>query len=287
VVSNYSNLAKIITIGRTYEGRNINGLVLSSNINSNTSNKIGIFYNALQHAREWISGMTVGWAIQQLVSLYGTDDQVTRLMDKIEWTIVPIINVDGYIYTRTNRMWRKNRKPGRLGCIGVDINRNWGFQWNKGGASNNPCAEDYCGSAAFSEPENKAIADWIASHQNIQGYIDFHAYSQLWMSPWGYSNALPAHDATQKELGNAAAAAINSVNGLSFAVGNIYTIIYPASGSSTDWAYGAGNVKWAFGVELRDKGQFGFLLPPSQIIPAGQEIFAAIRVMGDYIINHQ
>jgi len=287
VASNYSNLAKVITIGKTYEGRPINGIVISTGINGNTSSKPGIFYNGGQHAREWISPMTVAFIINQLVSLYGTDPQVTQLVDKIEWTLVPVVNVDGYIYTQTDRLWRKNRKPGPFGCIGVDINRNWGFQWNRGGSSNNPCAEDYHGASAFSEPEEKAVADWILAHKNIQGYIDFHSYSQLWMSPWGYSSALPNDDVTQKELGRAAAAAIRGVNGLVFSVGNIYTIIYPASGSSTDWSYGAGNVKWAYGVELRDKGQYGFQLPPSQIVPAGQEIFAAVRVMGDYILKHQ
>jgi hypothetical protein len=33
-------------------------------------------------------------------------------------------------------------------------------------------------------------------------------------------------------------------------MGNIYTTIYPASGSSVDWTYGQDNVLFSFAVEL-------------------------------------
>ncbi len=40
--------------------------------------------------------------------------------------VVPITNVDGYLYTQTNRLWRKNRRVDpKTNCVGVDINRNW------------------------------------------------------------------------------------------------------------------------------------------------------------------
>ena len=46
-----------------------------------------------------------------------------------------------YEYTRTNnRYWRKNRsKNAGSNCIGVDLNRNWGYKWGGMGASTNPC----------------------------------------------------------------------------------------------------------------------------------------------------
>jgi murein tripeptide amidase MpaA len=32
------------------------------------------------------------------------------MVDEIEWTIFPVINADGYVYSwTTDRMWRKNR----------------------------------------------------------------------------------------------------------------------------------------------------------------------------------
>lgn len=38
------------------------------------------------------------------------------------------------------------------------------------------------GPAPFSEPEIKAVADYISAQGNIKGYADIHSYSQLWMS---------------------------------------------------------------------------------------------------------
>jgi hypothetical protein len=38
------------------------------------------------------------------------DEQITDFLDNFEWTIIPIVNADGYAYTwSTDRMWRKNR----------------------------------------------------------------------------------------------------------------------------------------------------------------------------------
>jgi carboxypeptidase A4 len=89
--------------------------------------------------------------------------------DKVDFYIVPVLNPDGYEYTHTNdRLWRKNRKNPELGkCAGTDLNRNFGFKWGGLGASKNPCDETYAGSAAFSEPESKAIQDYVTSKGKI------------------------------------------------------------------------------------------------------------------------
>lgn len=51
------------------------------------------------------------------------------------------------------------------------------------------------------------------------------------------------------------------------------------SGSTIDWAYGVLGVRYAFALELRDKGRYGFMLPAYQIAPTGKETFAAIKAM--------
>lgn len=56
-----------------------------------------------------------------------------------------------------------------------------------------------------------------------------------------------------------------------------------ASGSSADWALDSANIIYSYGVELRDQGQYGFLLPPDQIIPSGKETFEAIKALAFYI----
>lgn len=85
----------------------------------------------------------------------------------MDFYIVPVLNPDGYEYTHTiDRMWRKNRRVPKTGsCIGTDLNRNFGYKWGGLGASKNPCDETFRGTAAFSEPESKAIKDYITSQR--------------------------------------------------------------------------------------------------------------------------
>jgi hypothetical protein len=49
-----------------------------------------------------------------------------------------------------------------------------------------------------------------------------------------------------------------------------------------DWAYLTLNIPIVYSFELRDKGQFGFLLPASQIIPTSEETLdGVISILGD------
>lgn len=64
------------------------------------------------------------------------------------------------------------------------------------GASDDPCHQTYCGVKAHSEPETAALADFLQAHRGqIAAYFSLHAYSQLWMYPYGYSTKLPKTNA--------------------------------------------------------------------------------------------
>lgn len=52
-----------------------------------------------------------------------------------------------------------------------------------------------------------------------------------------------------------------------------------ASGSSIDWAYENSNVSLAYTFEFRDKGRYGFILPPNQIIPNSLEIIDGLYAL--------
>merc|ERR1712048_1046902 len=86
--------------------------------------------------------------------------------------------------------------------------------------------------------------------------------------------------------GAAAVAALQAGHGTRFENGAISEIIYEASGSSADYAYGACNILFSGGVELRDTGAHGFILPASEIVPSGEETFAAIKALADYMIEN-
>ena len=53
----------------------------------------------------------------------------------------------------------------------------------------------------------------ILQDGRYKGYINFHSYGQLWMSPWGYTAALPPAFAVQDAGSKAACDALEKVHG--------------------------------------------------------------------------
>ena len=105
-----------------------------------------------------------------------------------------------------------------------------------GGSSANPCNEGYHGPEAFAALEARMMSDFILERKNVVAYIDFHAYSQLWMSPFGGDcSQIPKDDEDLMEGGMGAAKALYDVHGKKFTVGRICNVIYQASGGSIDW----------------------------------------------------
>lgn len=59
---------------------------------------------------------------------------------------------------------------------------------SEGGASQNPCSETYAGPTPFSEPEAKALSDFIGSlEQNINIFLAFHSYGHYILYPYGHT----------------------------------------------------------------------------------------------------
>lgn len=58
-----------------------------------------------------------------------------------------------------------------------------------------------------------------------------------------------------------------------------------ASGSSVDWALGGAGIPYAYSVELRDTGRYGFLLPRELILPTSEEMWAFHQAVARYIID--
>ncbi|GBN38090.1 Carboxypeptidase A2 [Araneus ventricosus] len=288
VGSRYSTIAAVQQIGTTYEGNPIKGL----KIGTGGYNKPALWIDSGIHAREWVAPATSLYIIEQLVRGYDTDPQIRELVDTFDWYIFPVINVDGYKYTWTfNRMWRKNRVlPRRFGtnpfCRGADPNRNFDSAFGGAGTSGDSCSEIYRGESAFSEEESKAVRDGVLSlGPRLKAYFTLHSYSQLWMTPYGHSKATPPDYQDQMKALQAAANAIANVHGQYYRHGTIAQTIYPAAGSSVDWAYERARIKYSFAIELRDTGRQGFLLSNSEIIPNAEENFAGIKAVANIIRN--
>ncbi|KAK5985001.1 Zinc carboxypeptidase [Trichostrongylus colubriformis] len=291
----YPNITKIVRLGTTHEGKPIEGMKIGYPITS--TDKRAIWIDGNIHAREWASSHTALYFINQLVSGYGKDDTITHYVNSLNFYILPCLNPDGYEYTRSSpnpsvRLWRKNRSPerckrslwgGEKCCQGVDLNRNFKFHWAESGSSNEPCSNIYHGDHVFSEPESRAVRDYLNSDElrgKVDGFITLHSYAQLWIYP--YSHAQQNYPEDISELRRTARRAINRLQrqyGTEYRMGTGADTLSPASGGSDDWAKSNG-IKYVYLVELRPEYELsnGFILHKKELIPTAVETFEGVKV---------
>ncbi|GAB0100160.1 zinc carboxypeptidase [Sergentomyia squamirostris] len=260
----FPNQVTIDTVGQSYEGRPIKVVKISYG-----PGRPGIVIEAHIHAREWISSATVTYVINEL--LRSNDPEVRNMAESIDWYIIPIMNPDGVEFTKdSNRMWRKTRRPNAGStCVGTDANRNYAYNFLQGGASTNPCSETYAGPNAFSESETNSVNNYLTNIiNNINVYVSFHSYGQLLLSPWGHTTTATSNAADLMAIAIATRERIRGVYGTPYTVGPTASTLYVASGTSHDHYYGQySHINVAYTFEFRDTGNYGFILPASQIIP--------------------
>ena len=235
-------LCSRLQVGFSIENREIFALrIAGPNGPIAPADRPALIIHSLQHAREWVSGSTSMYIANALVQGYGIDPRITAVLDAITVYVVPVVNPDGYVHTwDVGRLWRKNRRNNGNGTFGVDTNRNWSVGWGlSSGSSGTPSSDTYRGPSPFSEPESQALADFIASVPNARAHVDLHSYSELILSPWGYTADATPDAASFDNLNAAIRDAIAGVNGRVYLAGPAGSTLYLASGTAPDWSYGA------------------------------------------------
>ncbi|MCL2527973.1 MAG: M14 family metallopeptidase [Defluviitaleaceae bacterium] len=241
----YHHLAKLYSIGNSYEGRHIWCLELTSQETGPAHQKPGFYLDGNTHAGEVTGSMACLYIIDWLLSNYGKDQQATRLLDTKAIYVLPRICPDGAeLYLTTPYMlrstthewhypthqdpdglqpkdidnngailqmrmrddiagdWKVSEKDQRLmvrraphdyggayyrlfseGIIenydgitfgtappkwGIDMNRNYPINWKP------PHIQNGAGDTPLSEPESKAVTDFLLSKKNIAGAIYNH-----------------------------------------------------------------------------------------------------------------
>uniref|UniRef100_A0AAR5Q8Y9 Peptidase M14 domain-containing protein n=1 Tax=Dendroctonus ponderosae TaxID=77166 RepID=A0AAR5Q8Y9_DENPD len=280
----HPEIVRLESIGRSTEGRDL----LLIHIGSGRPNAPTIFIDAGIHAREWIATPSALYIISQLVE----NPAHARLHQNVNWAIIPAINPDGYEFSRSsvlNRLWRKTRRPNQGStCIGTDPNRNFGYQWNTGGASTNPCSDIYAGPEPFSEPETDAIRRYFINHYTeIKLYVTIHSYGNYILYPWGFTSELPRDALHLQTVAEAAARPIEAAStlGSRYTIGSSTNVLYEASGGSDDWTKGAIGVDLSYCFELPGGGSFGFNPPVAMIRPIVEETFEGFIALGEYIAS--
>jgi len=268
------------SIGKSFEGQEMRVLKVCKR-EGGCGNAPAMWIDGGIPANEWIGPAVATFMASELVE---NDEAHPDLTEELDWYILPVMNPDGYLYSQTtDRMWRKTRKPNNgSGCVGTDPNRNWGFHWNAtNGSSTDPCAWSFMGSHPFSEIEIVNVRDFLLEHKNqLKFYMNLHSYGEMVLLPWGYTDEKPDNIDQLTEVATLGADAMRA----GYQVGCIPCLLYPASGGTLDWTLGVAGIPYSYGMELPDTGMYGFLLPPNQIIPTGQSVWAFHQTVGRQMI---
>ncbi|MEL7362821.1 MAG: M14 family zinc carboxypeptidase, partial [Bacteroidota bacterium] len=253
------------SIGTTGEGRAI-WMVEISNAPGVDEGEPEVLYTAIHHAREPQSMTTVLYYMIYLLENYGTDPEVTYLVDNRRLTFVPVLNPDGYVYNEEEDpngggLWRKNRRDNGDGSFGVDPNRNYGYEWARDDTGSSPMgsSETYRGPAPFSDPETASLRDFVES-RDFRLAFNYHSFSDVLIHPWGYEvNALTPDSSRYSSY----AALMTEANG--YPSGTTGQMLgYVVNGKSDDWFYGEQTTKdkiYAFTPEVGTRADFFWPMP--------------------------
>ncbi|WJK41959.1 M14 family zinc carboxypeptidase [Solwaraspora sp. WMMA2056] len=274
VVADHPSIARKVSIGTSYEGRDLMAVKISDNVGTD-ENEPEILFNSQQHAREHLTVEMAIYLLNLFTDSYGSDSRITNIVNNRELWIIPSVNPDGSEYdiaTGSYRSWRKNRQPNSgSSFVGTDLNRNWGYLWGCcGGSSGSPSSDTYRGPSAFSAPETQALRNFVNSRvvggtQQIKANIDFHSYSELVLWPFGHTTANTTTGMTADQYNTFA-----TIGG-QMAATNGYTPeqssdLYITDGSSIDWMWAQHGI-WAYTFELYPRGAAGGgFYPPASVI---------------------
>ncbi len=209
----HPNWCRRVEVGTSVEGLSIVGLVLSDNPGRREPDEPTLRLLGGHHGDEWSSvEVTLEAAATLLADAEDGVLESLALLSRNEVLVVPLVNPDGHAaFTRLN-------------ATEVDLNRNYGFQWQAGAAN---------GAAPFSEPESAAIAS-LGQARAVAVSLSIHSGATNLGWPWNWTL-----DPTPDDVGLAAAAAAYASacpqEGFWITQGSDW---YLSRGDTNDWSYG-------------------------------------------------
>jgi hypothetical protein len=192
-VTNYPEICRMDTVGySTEDGLPIWSLKMSDNVDVDEDEPV-VYYNGVHHADEVLGLEVCLYMIDELTAAYGVDPTMTSWIDDIEIWFTPLLNPEGHaiVTAEIDTIWRKNKRDNNESGDwdyedGVDLNRNYDFNWNQGG-SDIWESEYYRGPYPFSENESQIVRDFCLEHKPVFA-LNYHSprssQGDLLYYPW-------------------------------------------------------------------------------------------------------
>lgn len=279
-------ISEPISIGRSIEDRDIWAFRLSDNPNED-EDEPEILYVSLIHAREAITSMVLNNFVTHMVEGYEDGDEyITNLVNSRQMWFIYCQNPDGVVYNEEiepdgGGLWRKNRRDNEEGSFGVDLNRNWGFQWGYDNVGSSPDPDDplYRGTEAFSEPETQAVREFV-NERNFTITFYVHSYGNLCLLPPGYDYLFVEDRSLLTALGQKLTAESGYLQGTG------WETIYITNGDSDDWLYHSDEHDpiMAITIEVGTR-QDHFWPPRNRVQPLIEENLASCIAAAEYCDN--
>jgi len=242
----YPAICRLDSMGPTYENRWIYMVKISDNVNVD-EDEPEVLLESQHHAREWAAGQSARHFCDTLLSNYISNPTFRNFIDNTEIWVIPIVNVDGFVYDYpSQRSYRSNRQPFQS-WIGCDPNRDyngycagtaasaWGTLSSGSRSTHFPDDLTFMGGHGEWAYEISAMSRFFKSHDFVAD-ITLHSYSELVL--WSFSDGVITPDnSTLVSLGQRVAAQMSCLGGGTYTPGQT-TILYPVAGGSIDWMYG-------------------------------------------------
>ena len=241
-VKEYPDLISMQKIGQTSQlQKEIWAIKISKNVEKEEGEP-AILFNGGIHSCE-LAGIEICLTlIDSLLLNYEKNNRVTNWIAKNEIWFIPVINVDGHHVVTQNidPRWRKNVRDNNGNGIlyeynidGIDLNRNFDFNWAFGGSGESDNGR-YRGEHPFSESECVAVRE-LALKQKFLLAVTYHSQGEVVFYPWDWRGRKAPDDKLLTKMAKGLAESIKTLKGDS-----TYKAFYGAGtvGQTYPWLYG-------------------------------------------------
>jgi len=222
LVTAFPDICEKYLFGTSVQGRELSALKISDNV-SLSENEAEVFFDGGIHGDEVGAAENCIRFARDLCRDYGSDPDITDLVDNREIWIYYMVNPDGRV------------SDDRTNANGVDCNRDSGYMWDGWGGS----------SGAFSQPESKALRDCHYNRQFVV-HTTYHSGTEYISCPWSYrADQCPDFTHILQLAGEYASS--SGYSNMDYGQGN--SGMYAINGSTKDTNYGMmGAISWSMEI---------------------------------------